>query len=281
MRDVKSDKLEAETGPQTYLPLTQWAHSGTMSIVVQVEGDPLALVSAVRAETKALDPYLPLANVRTLAQVRTAATSARRLWLFAGTALLLTVVGLYGVIAYLVGRRVREIGIRLALGAGQAAILRLILTQGMRPVIVGVAIGLLAALALTRWMQSLLFGVSATDPLTFILIPLLLASGQHVAGMASGFRMRVLYYDPFTCNSLRFALQLGLEEGRAGRIPGPGAGVLQFRLDSQFVAELLEFDAVHDVMNLPAPRFLFISGYRIARRHGVGHEDRRVVLADE
>jgi len=181
VRDVKSDTLEAETGPQTYLPLTQWAHSHTMSIVVQVEGDPLALVSAVRAETKALDPYLPLANVRTLAQVRTAATSARRfnvilLGLFAGTALLLMVVGLYSVIAYLVGRRVREIGIRLALGAGQSAILRLILTQGMRPVIVGGVIGLLGALALTRWMQSLLFGVSATDPLTFTLIPLLLAS---------------------------------------------------------------------------------------------------------
>jgi len=181
VRDVKSETLETETRPQTYLPPTQWSHSDTMSVVVQVEGDPLALVSAVRAETKALDPYLPLANVRTLAQVMTATTSARRfnvilLGLFAGTALLLTVVGLYGVIAYLVGRRVREIGIRLALGAGPTAILRLILTQGMKPVIVGGAIGLLAALALTRWMQSLLFGVSATDPLTFILIPLLLAS---------------------------------------------------------------------------------------------------------
>jgi putative ABC transport system permease protein len=181
VRDVKSETLEAETMPQAYFPLTQWAHSNTMSVVVQVEGDPLALVSAVRAEMKALDPYLPLANVRTLAQVRSAATSARRfnvilLGLFAGTALLLTVVGLYGVIAYLVGRREREIGIRLALGAGQAAIQRLIVMQGMKPVIVGGAIGLLAALALTRWMQSLLFGVSAADPLTFILVPLLLAA---------------------------------------------------------------------------------------------------------
>jgi putative ABC transport system permease protein len=179
VRDVKSDTLEAETMEQTYFPLTQWANSETMSVVAQVEGDPLALVSAVRAETKALDPSLPLANVRTLAQVRSAATSARRfnvilLGLFAGTALLLTVVGLYGVITYLVGRRVREIGIRLALGADQAAILRLILMQGMKPVIVGGAIGLLAALALTRWIQSLLFSVSANDPLTFASVALLL-----------------------------------------------------------------------------------------------------------
>jgi putative ABC transport system permease protein len=108
-----------------------------------------------------------------------AATGVRRfnailLALFAGTAMLLTVVGLYGVIAYLVGRRVREIGIRMALGAERTDILRLILAQGMKPVAVGGGLGLIASFALTRLMKSLLFGVSATDPLTFAIIAVLL-----------------------------------------------------------------------------------------------------------
>jgi putative ABC transport system permease protein len=137
------------------------------------------LVPALRAETKALDPYLPLAKVRTMPQVVAAATGTRRfnallLGLFAGMALLLTLVGLYGVITYLVGRRGREIGVRMALGAGRGDILRLILAQGMKPVVIGGIIGLIASIALTRLMRTLLFGVSATDPLTFAVITLLL-----------------------------------------------------------------------------------------------------------
>jgi putative ABC transport system permease protein len=179
VRDVKSQSLEAETRPQLYLPLAQWARNG-MSVVLRVEGDPLGMVSAARAETKALDPFLPLAKVRTMPQILAAATGVRRLnaillALFAGSALLLTVVGLYGVIAYLVGRRVREIGVRMALGAGRGHILRLILAQGMKPVAVGGALGIVASIALTRLMKTLLFGVSATDPLTFVVIALLLA----------------------------------------------------------------------------------------------------------
>jgi len=178
VRDVKSQSLEAETRPQLYLPLPQWSRN-EMSVVLRVEGDPLGMVSAARAETKALDPFLPLAKVRTIPQILAAATGVRRLnatllALFAGAALLLTVVGLYGVITHLVGRRVREMGVRMALGAGRGHILRLILAQGMKPVAVGGAIGIVASIALTRLMKTLLFGVSASDPLTFVVIALLL-----------------------------------------------------------------------------------------------------------
>jgi putative ABC transport system permease protein len=178
VRDVKSHTLEAEVLPQLYLPLEQWSRSD-MSFVLKVEGDPLALVAAICAEAKALDPYLPLAKIRTMEQVVVTATSARRfnavlMGFFGVTAMLLTLAGLYGVIAYLVQRRVREIGIRMALGAARSNILRLILAQGMKPVGMGCAIGLIASIALTRLMRTLLFGVSPTDPLTFALVAVLL-----------------------------------------------------------------------------------------------------------
>jgi putative ABC transport system permease protein len=168
--DVKSSSLEAEIRPQLYLPHAQWAWGG-MTVVAQTEGDPLAYVSAARNELKTLDQLLPAAKIRTLKQVVSDATSVRRfntalLAFFAVAALLLTMMGVYGVVAFLAGRRSREIGIRMALGAQSRDVLRLVLRQGMKPVAVGCIAGLAGSLAATRLVASQLYGVSPTDSLT-------------------------------------------------------------------------------------------------------------------
>ena len=168
--DVKSGSLEEEIRPQLYLPHAQWAW-GEMTVVAQTEGDPLAQASAARNELKALDPLLPAAKIRTLKQVVSNAASVRRfntalLAFFAVAALLLTMLGIYGVVAFLMGRRRREIGIRMALGAQSRDVLQLVLRQGMKPVVVGCIAGLAGSLAATRLVASQLYGVSPTDSLT-------------------------------------------------------------------------------------------------------------------
>jgi putative ABC transport system permease protein len=168
--DVKSGSLEEEIRPQLYLPHAQWAW-GEMTVVVQTDGDPLAQASAARSELKALDPLLPAAKIRTLKQVVSNATSVRRfntalLAFFAVAALLLTMMGVYGVVAFLAGRRSREIGIRMALGAQSRDVLRLVLRQGMKPVAVGCIAGLAGSLAASWLVASQLYGVSPTDSLT-------------------------------------------------------------------------------------------------------------------
>ena len=168
--DVKSGSLEAEIRPQLYVPHAQWAWAG-MTVVVQTEGDPLAHVSVARNELKALDSLLPAAKIRTMKQVVSKASSARRfnsalLTFFAVAALLLTMMGIYGVVAFFVGRRSREIGIRMALGARRGDVLRLVLKQGMKPVAVGSIAGLVGSLAASRLVASQLYGVSSSDPLT-------------------------------------------------------------------------------------------------------------------
>ena len=134
---------------------------------------------AVRAELDELDKDLPLENVRTLTHLMDSALAQRRLSVqlvagFAGMALLLTAIGLYGVLAYIVGQRSREIGIRMALGARQRDVLAIVLGEGMSFMGIGVLAGLAGAFGLTRLLRSLLFGVTATDPLTYILVPILL-----------------------------------------------------------------------------------------------------------
>ena len=142
-----------------------------MTVVLHTEGNPLALTSAVRSEMKAIDAFLPVAKVRTMKQVVSNATSARRfnmalLAFFATAALLLTMIGIYGLVAFLVKRRVREIGIRMALGAQRRDVLQLVLHQGMKPVALGSIAGLAACFLTSRLVASQLYGISPSDPLT-------------------------------------------------------------------------------------------------------------------
>jgi putative ABC transport system permease protein len=174
-----------EPRPEFFLPHTQMPFI-TLTTVVRVAGDPLAIVGAVRNEVRAMDRELPIDSVKTLDQYLTESVAQPRfntllLALFAGLAMALTAVGLYGVMAFSVTARTREIGVRVALGARGSDVLRLVVSQGMKLTLIGVAIGMLAALALTRLMKGLLFGVTPTDPATFALIALLLVSVAMLA----------------------------------------------------------------------------------------------------
>jgi putative ABC transport system permease protein len=150
-----------------------------MTIVARTSNDPLALVSAARAEVQRMDPDQPISAVATMDQLLGDSVSLSRfttlvLGVFAAIALVLAAVGIYGVIGYAVAQRTHEIGIRMALGARPYDVLRLVLAQGTRLTLLGAGIGVIAALALTRLMTSLLYQVSATDPLTFAAVALLL-----------------------------------------------------------------------------------------------------------
>ena len=174
VRDVRGYALESQMRPQFYHPLTQdpW-EADQMSMVLRADETALpSLRRAVELEFKQLDAALPVANFGTMQQLVATAVarprfSALLLGLFALTALLLTVVGLYGVVAYGVNQRAREIGIRMALGAQQQSVVALVIRQGMRPALIGLGIGLIGAFALTRLLSSQLYKVNATDPVTF------------------------------------------------------------------------------------------------------------------
>jgi putative ABC transport system permease protein len=150
-----------------------------MFLAVKAGGDPLGLVNAVRNEVWALDRDLPVSQIKTMDQLMSDAVAEPRaytllLGALGAVALLLAAVGIYGVMSYAVTQRTHEIGVRMALGAQPEAVLRLVVGAGMKLALLGMAIGLLAAFALTRLMSKLLFDVSATDPVTFAQIALLL-----------------------------------------------------------------------------------------------------------
>jgi len=150
-----------------------------MNLVVRATNDPRSLARSIQQEVQSLDRDIPVYQIRTLEQYLSVAVAqpkfnALLLSLFAGLALLLTAIGLYGVVAFAVVQRSQEIGIRIALGAQTGDVLKMVLRQGLKLTTLGLAIGLAAAYALTRYMQSLLFGVKATDPSTFAAIALLL-----------------------------------------------------------------------------------------------------------
>jgi putative ABC transport system permease protein len=177
--DAKHVNLSDEAPPTIYVAHGQIPRYG-MTIMIRTTGDPNALSAAVRKEVQTLDKELPVFNVRTFDQYLTASVAESKfttwlLGLFAGLALLLTAIGLYGVMAYSVAQRTRELGVRMALGATAQDVLRLVMKQGMGLALLGMAIGMGSALALTRLMQKLLYGVSATDPATFAAIVGLLA----------------------------------------------------------------------------------------------------------
>ena len=173
--DVRSYGLEVKPRPQIYTTVEQNTDND-MTLVVRAETMPAAsLERAIRHEMKSLDPALPLANFRTMESLLANAVARPRfstflLGLFATTALLLTAVGLYGVVAYATSRRAREIGIRIALGARGRNVLALVIRQGMLPALIGLAAGVAGALALTRLLANQLYEVKATDPLTFLCV---------------------------------------------------------------------------------------------------------------
>jgi putative ABC transport system permease protein len=177
--DVKSRKLGAETGYQIYVPYAQDAGWGTLSLAVRTKGDPEALIAAVRGAILSIDKNQPVYDVKTMDDVFSASVANTRLVMllfgvFSVFALLLASIGIYGLIAYSVAQRTHEIGIRLAIGAQTTDVLRLIFMQGMVLALIGAGLGLAGAFAATRVMRGLLYGVSATDPLIFIGVSLLL-----------------------------------------------------------------------------------------------------------
>lgn len=170
--DTKQRGLADETIPEATASALQWPRF-MMTVMLRTPLDPLSLVSAVRKEVTDLDKNLPLYGVQTMndvlaEQVATQRFNAGALLGFAGLAALLAAVGIYGVMAYAVGQRTREIGVRMALGARPQNVLRMVLTQGLRMALIGVVLGVTAAFAWTRLMSSMLFGVKASDPGTFI-----------------------------------------------------------------------------------------------------------------
>jgi predicted permease len=177
---AKQYSTEKEPPITVYYPHEQYA-GRNMFVVVRTTGDPAAMTAAVTREIQAVDPELPVFDVNTMEQRLYDSLARQRfsmflLGVFASVALLLAAIGIYGVMSYWVNQRVHEIGIRMALGAQPGNILRLVIRQALVLVAVGIAVGLAGAFALTRVMSSLLFGVSATDRLTFAALALFLAA---------------------------------------------------------------------------------------------------------
>jgi putative ABC transport system permease protein len=178
VRDAKRQGIEQPIRIESWMPLTQ-RPSGSMEVVLRTTGDPLSLSNAVRKAVWEIDRDLPIPAIQTMVQVMSERVAQRRLnmmllGLFALVALILAAVGIYGVMSYTVTQRTNEIGIRMALGAKAGDVLLLVVRQGMSLVLLGVVIGLAATFALTRLMANLLFGVRATDPITFAAIAALL-----------------------------------------------------------------------------------------------------------
>ncbi len=191
-RPVRHNAVVEEPRTEMYVPHAQFplqtnsAPRG-MTVVIKTRGEPMALLNAARAQVRALDSALPISEVRTLDQVAGRALAQPRfltllLGVFAGLALTLAAIGMYSVIAFLVSRRVQEIGIRMALGATRRVIVQMVLSEGVALAVAGVALGLLGAAWLTRFLTAQLYGVQRLDPLTFAVVPLILVC---VAGLAA------------------------------------------------------------------------------------------------
>ena len=177
--DVRNRGLNTESRPAYYVPQTQVPFS-QMVMVVKTAGEPRGMISALTKEVAAMDADIPLFGVKSMEEYLSASVAAPRfnttlLTIFASVALVLTIVGLYGVMSYSVAQRTNEIGIRLALGAQSRDVLLMIVKQGSWLIVLGLAIGLAGAYAATRVMASLLFGVTAKDPFTFAAVAVLLA----------------------------------------------------------------------------------------------------------
>jgi putative ABC transport system permease protein len=178
IRDVHHRGLDEPSRPEMYFPFAQLPSPG-LTLVLRTEGEPRGSVAAVASAVRSIDADQPLGAVRTMDELLTRSVAGRRFPLlllatFATLALVLAAVGIYGVMSFLVAQRRHEIGVRMALGAEAKDVRRLVVGQGMRLVLAGLALGALGAFALTRVLRGLLFAVSATDPLTFGAVALLL-----------------------------------------------------------------------------------------------------------
>jgi predicted permease len=194
--DTRYTGLDRGLRPQVYVHFTQDPRE-QMAIVLRSYGDPTLLVNAARQAVQALDPDQPIARVRTMEQIVTTSVANRRfqmllIGIFATLAVVLAVVGLYAVVSYSVAERIHEMGLRLALGARPANLVGLVLREGLQLVAIGLAVGIGAALLLTRFLETLLFGVNARDPITFLLAPAILFSAALLGCLAPALRaMRV------------------------------------------------------------------------------------------
>jgi putative ABC transport system permease protein len=178
--DVRSDGASEPAPPAVYVPLAQFLDraqvlDGFTTFVIRTTGNPADIAATARAAVASIDAGLPLADLRPMSEIVSTASGQPRfttlvILFFASIAFFLAALGLYGILAYSVEQRVREIGVRLALGADKREIFRLIIGHGMRLALVGVAIGVPSALALTRLMGEMLSGVSRTDPVTYIAV---------------------------------------------------------------------------------------------------------------
>jgi predicted permease len=177
--DVRSTGVTEPAPPVIYVPLAQAPRPNyegrSMTFIVRVPGNPTAITASARTAVAAIDSGLPLADIQPMSEIVSEASGQPRfttlvMSFFASIAFFLAALGLYGILAYSVEQRVREIGVRVALGADKREIFRLIIGNGMRLALVGAAIGVLAALALTRLMVGMLSGLTSTDPLTYITV---------------------------------------------------------------------------------------------------------------
>jgi putative ABC transport system permease protein len=202
---VKMEGLSQDSNRvQGYFPFAQ-VPNNDMTVIVKGAGDPNQLIAAVRQQVKAIDPDQPIYSVRTMGDIRAESVAPERLNLtllsiFAGIALVLAVVGIYGVMSYTVTQRTHEIGIRMAIGAQPRDVFRMVIGQGMMLALIGVGCGLIGAFVLTRLMASMLFGVEPTDPATFAAIAVLLTGVALVACYVPG--RRATKVDPVV--SLRY-----------------------------------------------------------------------------
>jgi ABC-type antimicrobial peptide transport system permease subunit len=196
--NVRQYRADQDPVAMTYAPYTA-VPARAQNLLIRTSGDPLAAAGAVRAALQALDPSLPVSPPRTLDAVVGASLTQRRfnmtlLMAFAGIALALALAGIYGTVSYAVAQRSSEIGIRVALGATKQEILRLVLVEALKPVAAGLAVGVVGALAFTRALERLVYGVSTTDVATFVSLPLVLGAVAFLASLLPA--MRATKVDP-------------------------------------------------------------------------------------
>jgi putative ABC transport system permease protein len=198
--NIRQYGVDQEPVPTTYVPHTS-APTQALTIMVRSAGDPSSVTGSVRAALQGIDSSLPISRLRPLDEVIGASLTQRRfnmtlLTVFAGIALVLAIAGIYGTVSYAVAQRTQELGIRSALGATRADVLRLVLWDGLKPVALGLALGLAGALVLRRSLDRLVYGVTTSDPATFVALPMLLAIVAVIASLIPA--LRAAKVDPMT-----------------------------------------------------------------------------------